>query len=250
MSNHTENPGSIPTIRRKPSTLRTLIQAGVLAAVLIPLGSVAIEAGPITCGFGGYYYGGESCFNSSSSSNTFDWGPYSFQLTFYGLTGSLDVTINDAPLTQAAFDSRVALPDPYDCVSLVAPTAGDDGCRDFEISVTGSGDWDTYDLEILWGFDTNLIYPNGPDNFDGRVRVLQNPGSLAGNEYTIDMCLTYGCEYLPYPFPVDPGIRSGDTDFSSMTVAWTPIPEPGTLALLGSGLTGLAYRYRRRKSRA
>ena len=57
----------------KSSTVRKLLQAAVLASVLVPLGTVAIEATSITCGFGSY--GGCANEGPAGSFNSFDFGP-------------------------------------------------------------------------------------------------------------------------------------------------------------------------------
>jgi hypothetical protein len=70
------------------STSRKLIQAAALAAALVPLGSVAMEADSITCRFNntgsGYYgnVGGSGCFSSTEDSSIYDFGDYSFELGF------------------------------------------------------------------------------------------------------------------------------------------------------------------------
>ena len=188
---------------------------------------------------------------------TFDFVDYKYILTFLDGTDPFFITINDVPLSQTTFDSREVLPGTYDCVPLVDPggtTTPSDPCRDFVITdSSGGAAWTGYRFTIAWLFGTDGTFPNGtdpPGPVPGQVRVLQNPGSVPGLDYTIDMCLTFttpGCTYFSGFF--DPALSSGDTDFSSMTVAWTSaaVPEPGMLILMGTGLGGLLYRRRRRR---
>lgn len=258
-------PAPIP---RKTSSTAKLLQAAALAAVLVPLGSVALEAGPITCGFSGYASieankGGEGCTNAFGDTNRFNWGDYFFELQFEGMNplANFDVTITDVPMTQGDFGTRSTAFPGYECITLVDPSgplAADGPCRDFVIDAPTVPEWSSYLVKIFWNFDTNGAFPNGfdePGPVPGQVRVLQNPSAVPGNAFTIDMCLTFpvpGCEYFPAPVPGDPGIRSGDTVFSSMTPAWTPaaaVPEPSSLILLATGASGFLYRRCRRRQK-
>jgi len=238
---------------QQSSTAVKLAQAAALAALLVPLGSVAVETESMTCGFYGYS-AGDCGSGAGGATQTFDFGPYKYTLTFLGLTGPESVTILDAPLSQTAFDSRASLPGTYDCVPLVDPSSSSSPCVDFVITDSSNGaNYSGYVFSIAWLFDTETLFPNGtdpPGSEPGQVRVLQNPGNVTGNAYTIDMCLAFptpGCQYTA-GF-VDPEISSGDTDFSSMTVAWTSVPEPGSLLLFAAGLGGLLYRRRRETKR-
>jgi hypothetical protein len=67
--------------------------------------------------------------------------------------------------------------------------------------------------------------------------------------YDEDMCLEAGGElgednYVPCVYDPFPFIISGDTDFSTVTPALASVPEPGTIALLSSGVIALWYRKR------
>jgi hypothetical protein len=247
------------------SNAKKLIQAAALAAALVPLGSISAEGASITCNLNGSGTSDAECSFADiegpfAGMTLYDFGDYKVGLSFSNVTASeLDVTITDTPITQTDFDSRVEGDlGGYNCVTLVAPGDGDDGCRFFTIEPSVDDAWDSYELAFIWNLLTDDgegggTYPNGDDPegaTPGNIRILQAPGE--STVFSIDMCLSAvddpeayaACEY--FVSAVDPAIRSGNTAFSDFIVAAVaPVPEPGTIALLGTGLAGLLYRKRR-----
>jgi len=243
----------VSSAARQSSMAIKLAQAAALAAVLVPLGTVAVETESMTCGFYGASTGACGSGGTGGATQTFDFGQgYKYTLTFLDGSAPFFVTINNVALSQEGFDSRESLPGSYDCVPLVNPGTTSSPCVDFNITDSSGGTaWDGYVFSIAWLYDSGPTFPNGndpPGPTPGQVRVLQNPGSVTGDAFLIDMCLAFptpGCQYTPGA--IDPEISSGDTDFSSMTVAWTAVPEPASIILVGAGLGGLLYRRRRRR---
>jgi hypothetical protein len=247
--------------KKKSSHAAKLAQAAALAALLVPLGSVAMEGASITCPFD--YDGGSSgsCFGDfyntgyySGDSATFFFDPdfdsdvdYKYFLDFTGLSQDITVNITDVLLDPLlAFEPREGAPGDYDCLATFGGF-----CPEFVITTSAgnSGPWTSYFFRISWFEDTGDLDP-------AAVRVLQNPGVGNPNDdgtlnFIIDMCLAFpisesdsGCEYEE--LAIDPFIESGDTDFSSQIVALrVGVPDPGgSLILLGIGLSGVLYRRR------
>jgi hypothetical protein len=242
----------------KSSTIRKLLQAAVLASVLVPLGTVAIEATSITCGFGSY--GGCAAEGSAGSSNSFDFipfaGPYEVDLTFQNLIGSFFVTMTDFATNQTALSGQLNSFPGFTCVGI-NPTNTADPCVEFEVNAPPPGPetWTGfYDIFISWLADTNSSFPNDPGN---RIRILHARGddcATPGARCTPNGLLNYDTDitnlgsYCATCTPIDASIGGTDDNFQRFLVTQTPaIPEPTTLLLLGTGVSSLLYHRRRRR---
>lgn len=221
--------------KKKLSTAKKLVQAAALAAVLVPLGSVAVETSPITHSYSGA--GG----SPPTSTQMFDFGPYDFTLTFESLAmfAGFSVTVDNQTTNQAAVASRLSKFPGFLCVPI-DPGVPSSPCVDFAVTAPppGPGTWSGfYDLFIHWDANTNSSFPNTPGN---RIRLLHNRGDVEGNGFDTD--ITFG------PYDPEPGTGGRDDLFQSFLVAQAPpVPEPATLLLVSTGVSGLLYHRRRRR---
>jgi hypothetical protein len=236
------------TTSRQSSTAAKLIQAAALAAVLVPLGSIAVETSTINCSYS--YSGCIGTFSPTNTSNDYDFGGFSYILTLLNVTGTFEVDISAQLGSQSTFASRLVNFPGYQCVDLLDPSSGNP-CVDFGIfaPAPGATSWQNYLFKIAWDFDSNTLFPGSRVTISHDFGDRQSPGDF-DNIYDEDMCLNplnTPCTY--FAGPGDPSISSGDTDFQHQLVTLRPadvVPEPATLVLLGSGISGFLYRRRRR----
>jgi hypothetical protein len=247
---------------------RRIAAATALACGMLLLFAPASYAEPITisCGFGSNWgeTGSDGCealdTGDGFQSSQFEWGEYLFELTLFNVDGTGNVNVTDNPMSESQFqfklNDEIIFEDfgvashlgNYVCIPMVAPNGSDPNdapCRDFAIDAEGSLTWQRYEFKIDWSWDS---HNNGYDGSGGLARVLRDFND--DGFYDEDMCLQAGrdlgednyvpCEYSQFPF-----IISGDTDFSTVTPAIAAVPEPGALALVGSGLIAMWYRKRR-----
>jgi hypothetical protein len=210
--------------RKKSSAAVKLLQVAALAAVMVPFGSAVAEAGSIL-------------FSSGSPSGTYTFGsenePFDFILTFTGIPQ------NDSFSVDVEANVLSELDPPVPAGSVCIPIDGSGDCIDFTATTTAVAptDFTSYVATIDWTFDTNSNFPNTGNQ---RVELLE---SHAGGPFTDITIPGSYCAVLPCG---DPGISGQSDSFSQYTVVDATVPEPATLALLGSGLAGLLMRSRRR----
>jgi hypothetical protein len=234
-----------PSGKRKRSSMAAkLVQAAALAAVLVPLGSVAVEADPITQTYSG------AGFNGTETNNLlFDFGPYEVRLFFEDLAdfAFFQVTIDNQVTDQDAVDSRLTNFPGYLCVPIDPTEPTGNPCVDFVVTapLPNTDTWTGfYDVTIAWDFDTDPTFPDFPGD---RIRILHDEGGVPGDQFISDIT-TEGS----YFSGIDPAIGGRDDNFQSLMVFQAPlatdaVPEPATLFLVTTGVSGLLYRRRRKR---
>jgi len=269
----TEAPAApAPSKRARKSTAAAakLLQAAALAAVLVPLGSVPAEAS--TCTFD--FSGSPSCGIAGVGADGFAFfgfadPTYKVALGFDEVHGSFDVEIIAHELDETAALAKLALfpgfrpvpigsnpsapfidfevidhsngpcvrVNPTDCTSSNINTWVSQGSRGPSADLG-------YNLRIYWTANTDPGFPH-PHVFhaDGDSDVYNRDISDPNFPYTTDIpkCSIFDCEV------VDPAAGGRDDMFTTFGLADASVPEPTSLLLLGSGISGWLYRRRRQK---
>ena len=246
MTRFTQTEAAAPR-RPKASTFMRLVQAALLAVVLVPLGSVALEGSVwyFDCNIENEF----GCTGEGAQSYTFGFGDYYLMLSFDMYAGGY-IGVNVTPTVigpsaeNGTFASKADAFPGYACLAITQ--SGE--CVEFDVEAfigSAGEDWSHFKLEIGW----NKI--DGQDLDVTRMTMLVDRTASPNNgtdDYDYDVC--FSGLYDPCDINPDPGIRSGDTDFSTWIAAYRPataVPEPSTLLLFGAGLSAAGLRrYRRR----
>lgn len=261
------------------SAAAKLLQASALAAVLVPLGAIKADASTLQCdyqdtGSGASY----SCPTGPEGGALFQFGtpdsssglfPYAAELRFTSLNGDFSVFITDAPRSQADLDPRLGS-FAGACVPI-NPTNTAQPCVEFLIDAPESGPntWtasgprgtnatEGYELFLYWLADTDATHPD--------PHIIHDTSNDDPHDDTFDIDITlpftyttdpatcafspFGCDFsteFARQVDGDPAVGGRDNDFTGHTlISPTAVPEPASLLLLGSGISGLLYRRRRK----
>lgn len=255
MSKAASNIESVGATRSQSSSTRKLIQAAALAAMLVPLGSVAVETATISCvstgnfgsGCGGGSYSGGTGFQSNVwkffTDSSFDPSSllYSFEIGATPLT-SYTLNVRDVVTTQASLDSSGAMilfP-----TAICLPTHSSGTCGLFDVFGGSNATSATaYDITIKWFVNSDALSQPPNDGFNTILQAKDATFPVFGNSLAL-------IQYDPAPTPTDPalgGRADGFSRFGAFRTEPVPVPEPSSLLLMGMGVAGLITRSRRRK---
>jgi hypothetical protein len=229
-------------VQRKSSLASKVLQAAALAAVLVPLGTVAVETTPMS-------FCGSSASCTPDDTNSWSFGDFTFTLQFFGLEPSANFLV-DATATpyDAAAKALRPLPTGFECIPLDLgyPTPQ---CWEVDITTDQARVWDEWRGTFNWLNPTDGKFPDPRffHFFGGTYNDITEPGSHNDGTGLFppggDPCL-YGADCG------DPSISGRDNDFSqTIPGGASTVPEPTTLLLLGSGVGTLLYRRRQRRQR-
>ena len=246
---------SVGAKRSQSSSTRKLIQAAALAAMLVPLGSVAVETATISCvstgNFGSGCGGGSYSGGIGLQSNVWkfftdsSFAPssllYSFEIGATPLT-SYSLRVEDFVTNQASLVSSGALVlfPTATCLSTRSPGS----CGLFDVSGGSSATSATaYDITIKWFVNSDPLSQPPNDGFNTILQAKDATFPVFGNSLAL-------IQYDPAPTPTDPalgGRADGFSRFGAFRTAPVPVPEPGSLLLIGMGVAGILTRSRLRK---
>jgi PEP-CTERM motif len=253
MSNLMQNVEPVAATPKKPSTGTKLIQAAALAAVLVPLGSVAMEAVTIdiqcVSGPSGFCNGGGS-YASGGGTQSHTWGFYS-DFAFTDLRFML--TISGEPTSDfTLFSDDVIVPvgpvlglANYTCI----PTNDEFTCAGFDVTAlieppdTAVSWLDLFTMTITWFPNANPLSSDALN--DSNTEIARAINFATFSEFLAESA------FFPSPVPgEDPAISGKGDGFSRyFAVTNATVPEPATIILFGTGMASLMYRARLRRKR-
>jgi hypothetical protein len=238
------------TLSESPKA-RKLLQAAALAALLVPLGTVAVETAVINCASQGsgscsgtFFSGGGSqsnvwkFFQDTSDPSTL---LYSFEIAGTP-TADFTLFLRDVVTTQAFLLASGALVNFPQAVCI--PTYDATQCGLFDVFGGQNASWQNsaYDVTISWFTNANPLSQPPNDGFNTILQAKDNNGGFVfGNTLQ-------NIAYDPAPTPTDPAIGGRGDSFSRFgAFRIVSVPEPGTLLLVAIGIAGGLSRSRWKK---